>query len=102
MSEAKVKFETLDYDEAAPGLEQRFGFNCPKHKGRRCDGLIIRGRTNLKQDPQGKNGGIAQWFWDGNREQPTFSPSINCGACWHGYIENGRCLDTAKKDEPEP
>lgn len=102
MSSAQVAFYTLDYDPAPAGQEHRFGFACPKHKDRSCEGLIIAGRTSLKRDPQGKNGGIAQWDWDGNRESPTFVPSINCGGCWHGFIRNGRCVDTAGHDEPEP
>lgn len=102
MSNAAVSFETLDYDPAEPGAEQRFGFNCPKHKGRTCEGLIIAGRTDLKRDPAGRNGGVAQWDWDSNRERPTFQPSINCGNCWHGYIRAGRCVDTSGNDEPEP
>lgn len=101
MSDAKVQFETLDYEEAAAGQEQRFGFRCPL-RGHRCEGLVIAGRTELKRDPQGQNGGIAQWDWDGNRDKPTFRPSINCGGCWHGFIENGRCVSVQRTDEPEP
>ena len=30
------------------------------------------------------------WSWDGNRDAPTLSPSINCGQCgWHGFIRQG-------------
>jgi hypothetical protein len=101
VSDAKVQFETLDYEGASPGAEQRFGFRCPL-RGHRCEGLVIAGRTPLKRDPQGQNGGIAQWDWNGDRERPTFSPSINCQGCWHGYIENGRCVSVQKTDEPEP
>lgn len=101
MSDAKVEFHTLnDAYDAAPGAEQSFSFACPLAK-RRCGNLIIAGRTDLKRDPQGKNGGVAQWGWDGNREAPTFTPSVNCGGCWHGYIERGRCVDTEKNDEPQ-
>jgi hypothetical protein len=100
MSEAKVRFDNLDYTGAEPGKEQTFSFVCPK--GRRCEGLVIAGRTDFKRDGQGKNGGIAQWDWDGNRDTPTFNPSINCGTCWHGYIRNGRCVSTNGADEPEP
>jgi hypothetical protein len=102
MSDAAVRFETLDFDDAPPGAEQRFGFACPKQAGRRCDGLIIAGRTSIKRDPQGQNGGLAQWGWDGNREAPTFNPSIDCKGCWHGYIRNGRCVNTSGNEEPEP
>jgi len=102
MSNAAVSFETLDFDPADQGKEQTFGFNCPKHKGRQCSGLVIVGRTEYSHDPNNKNGGVAQWNWDGNRESPTFTPSINCTQCWHGYIRNGRCVDVNGNDEPEP
>lgn len=94
MSDAKVKFETLDYDDAQLGQEERFGFKCPKHPTNRCEGLLIR-----------KGDHHPSWIWDGNRERPTFSPSINCGSCpgkWHGFIENGRCVTQQRTDEPEP
>jgi hypothetical protein len=102
MSDAKVTFNKLGELGAAPGEEQTFGFACPNFKSNRCEGLIIAGRTQLKHDPQGQNGGIAQWNWNGSRDKPTFTPSIKCGFCkWHGFIENGRCVNTAKQDEPE-
>lgn len=100
MSNAKVKFSRLDDLEATPGSEQTFSFRCPR--GRRCQGLVIAGKTDLKRDPQSKNGGIAQWDWDGSRDAPTFKPSVNCSGCWHGYITAGRCVDTQGNDEPEP
>lgn len=102
MSDAKVKFyATGSTDvEAARGFEAWFSFVCPR--GNRCGGLPILGRTKLKHDPQNQNGGVAHWTWDGNRDRPTFSPSINCTRCWHGFIENGRCVGVDKKDEPEP
>lgn len=94
MSTAKVTFETLNYEPAEPGQEERFSFNCPKHRGRTCEGLLIRGKGNDR--PNGT------WAWDGNRDAPTFHPSIDCGNCWHGYIRAGRCVDTNGQDEPEP
>ena len=66
MSDAKVRFDTLDELSAEPGKEQTFSFACPKHRGRRCESLVIMGRTDMKHDPQGKNGGVAQWNWYGN------------------------------------
>lgn len=102
MSRANVQFETLAYEAAAPGEEQRFSFACPK-TGRRCGSLVIAGKTKLKRDGQNANGGIAQWDWDGNRESPTFAPSINCRDCWHGFIEKGRCVvSPGGAEEPEP
>lgn len=102
MSEAKVRFASLASLEDEVGKEQTFSFQCPKHVSRRCGDLIIKGRTDLKHDPQGQNGGIAQWGWDGDRINPTFTPSVNCKGCWHGFIEKGRCVTGAKTDEPEP
>lgn len=92
MSDAKVTFTDLNDEPCAPGGEERFGFNCPKHQGRTCEGLLIR-REPITHPT---------WVWDGNRESPTFSPSIDCKGCWHGYIRAGRCVDTAGADEPEP
>lgn len=105
MSDARVTFGKLNDLRAEAGLEQTFSFNCPRRPGGRCEGLILKGRTNLPHDPQGKNGGCAQWGWSNpsDRGAPTFAPSIDCGTCgWHGYIERGRCVSVAKKDEPEP
>jgi len=100
MTAANVRFHHLDGPEAEPGQEQTFSFSCPKRLDVRCEGLVIRGRTDLPHDPQGKNGGIAQWQWDGDRLKSTFTPSINCGGCWHGYIRMGRCIDTNGNEEP--
>jgi hypothetical protein len=100
VSDASVTFLTEDHELAEPGKEVKFEFQCPLAK-RRCGGLLIAGKTNTPRDGQNKNGGKAQWGWDGNRESPTFTPSINCTACWHGFIEKGRCVNVEKKDEPE-
>jgi hypothetical protein len=100
VSDAKVQFFDGEHTDT-PGKEQVFSFRCPKY-GHECGDLIIAGRTTLKRDGQNKNGGVAMWDWDGNREAPTFQPSINCGKCWHGYIRNGRCVDQQGNDEPEP
>ena len=92
MSDARVKFFTKEKREADPGGEVFFSFTCPN--GNSCGWLPILGRTKLKHDPQNKNGGTAHWTWDGNRAAPTFSPSINCKGCWHGYIEAGVYVNT--------
>lgn len=101
MSAANVKFFASDRrTEAAPGCEVLIDFNCPLYD-RRCGKLLIAGKTSIPRDGQNQNGGTAQWDWDGNREAPTFSPSVNCTGCWHGYIEKGRCVSVQKVDEPE-
>lgn len=84
-----MKFEWLteDYKPAASGQEKRFGFECPNGNGM-CSGLIIRGR--------GLDAPNKTWKWNGNREMPTFEPSINCEinhkTCWHGFIKNGQIV----------
>lgn len=103
MSDAAVEFVDANHEEPCEeGREVAFSFQCPRYN-RRCGDLIIAGRTELRRDGQNRNGGVAQWDWDGNRDRPTFSPSINCGGCWHGYIVKGRCVGTDRRtDEPEP
>lgn len=61
-----------------------FGFECPKRiDGYICTGLIIRDNpSNVAKER-------ATWIWNGDRDYPTFSPSINCIGCSHGYIERG-------------
>lgn len=99
MSAADVKFFAEDGDPARPGHEVEFTFTCPN--GNRCGGLLIKGRTQIPHDPKGQNGGVPQWGWDGDVVTPTFTPSIDCKGCWHGYIEKGRCVDVQHVDEPE-
>ena len=111
MSDAKVEF--LDITAEPCPVDQkpaRFTFRCVGYnRGRHpdleqvnCGNLLIAGATDIKQDGQGQNGGHPQWDWNGNRAAPTFSPSINCEKhCgWHGYIRDGRCVNTAGQDEP--
>lgn len=44
--------------------------------------------------------GQAHWEWDGNREEPTLTPSIlvwgngkDQPATWHGYLRAGKLVD---------
>lgn len=92
MSDAKVRFDERHHDQEG-GPVDCFSFACPTVAGRRCFSLIIRSPSH---------GLRPSWEWDGNREAPTFSPSIDCKGCWHGYIRAGRCVTTAGQDEPEP
>jgi hypothetical protein len=96
MSDAKVTF-ALGED----GKPRNFSFACPHGNGR-CGKLLIAEGPHSSRHGVNQNGLRAQWHWNGDRERPTFSPSVNCFDCWHGYIENGRCVSTAKVDEPEP
>lgn len=32
------------------------------------------------------------WQWDGNREAPTLTPSINVVGRWHGWLRNGELV----------
>ena len=33
------------------------------------------------------------WQWDGNREAPTLSPSINVIGRWHGWLQAGKLVN---------
>lgn len=35
----------------------------------------------------------ACWTWDGNRDAPTISPSINVVGVWHGWLKAGKLVD---------
>lgn len=116
MTAANVRFLTIEGALCSPDQKPaRFTFDCVGHNRSKdprlpktpCAMLLIAegphsAAHGIKRDGQGKNGGCPQWGWDGNRENPTFTPSINCEShCgWHGYLERSRCVSTAKVDEP--
>lgn len=35
----------------------------------------------------------AQWWWDGDRERPTLSPSLHAVGIWHGWVRAGRLVE---------
>lgn len=96
----------LNYQPCPPEEKPaRFGFECPRKPGYICSGLMIEGADlgeGVKAGPSGKGKQPACWRWNGNRDKPTFTPSIHClahkegdptvkyGGCgWHGHIING-------------
>lgn len=114
MSVANVEFLNIAGAPVAEGEKPaRFSFRCVGHNrgkdvrlpGTKCENLLLAegphtAAHGIKRDPQGQNGGRPQWDWDGNRENPTLSPSINCeGHCgWHGYVRGGRCVEVNGTD----
>lgn len=54
--------------------------NCP---GCGVHGHMRVGETKPSESPS--------WQWDGNEEEPTLSPSVNCVGCcgWHGHLIAG-------------
>jgi hypothetical protein len=73
----------FDDDELHDGVPAHLYFQCPR-RPHRC---AVALRPN--KQPNG-----ASWEWDGNREAPTLTPSISCGACgWHGWIRGGELVD---------
>jgi hypothetical protein len=32
------------------------------------------------------------WQWDGNREAPTLTPSVNVVGRWHGWLREGKLV----------
>lgn len=110
MSVANVQFLSLGAEPCQRGERPaRFTFHCVGgNRGlpvgmqtNTCANLLLAESQHtqthgIKRDGQNQNGGRAQWDWDGNREAPTFTPSINCEKyCgWHGYIRAGRCVES--------
>lgn len=33
------------------------------------------------------------WFWNGDEDKPTLSPSIHCLGHWHGFVQNGQLIE---------
>ena len=92
-----VGFELGDFLFSDEGVDREEGtpkwirFACPRGKG----------ECTVPLFPQTTSKG-ATWRWNGDRENPTLTPSINClafnpenpaelyGGCgWHGFITNG-------------
>jgi hypothetical protein len=80
----------IDIDHAPPG-----GFEYYRSGDREYAGIIYSCPCGC-----GKNGVLAfrphpspSWEWDGNKEQPTLSPSVhdipNGKTHWHGYLRAG-------------
>lgn len=61
-------------------------FGCPRGRDECCVPIA----------PQ-KNGAGASWKWDGERDAPTLTPSINCngkaGCGWHGWLKRGEFVE---------
>ena len=72
-------FETVD----RPGVPAGIIFRCP------C-GCADTGSIKFDTVPKA-SGDDQRWHWDGNREQPTLTPSLNktWGCKWHGYLTGG-------------
>jgi len=75
-----------------PGVVAHMAFICPN--ARHC-GVLLAPQPIPRPDDKS----LYVWGWDGNRERPTLTPSINCiaekdgkptGGCgWHGFITAG-------------
>jgi len=79
--------------EGYPAATGHIQFICPNNK--HCS--VLLGPQFVQRPEKGK---CNIWAWDGNRDSPTITPSINCvavdedgkptGGCgWHGFITNG-------------
>ena len=76
-----------------PAATAHITFVCPK--GQRCSALL--GPTHVGRPTPDA---LCIWGWNGDKDRPTLTPSINClavkddgtpaGGCgWHGHIANG-------------
>lgn len=70
----------------ANGMPKWMSFPCQRTSGALCQ-VALR--------PSQVNAVGASWQWDGNREAPTITPSVNCEKIcgWHGFIEAGQFRD---------
>ena len=64
---------------------RRFQFYCPKQERGEKVSYCGEIRVGFHVKPPGAR----TWAWDGNFENPTLQPSINCLECWHGYVTGG-------------
>ncbi len=93
---SNVPIGTFDIDLGTvagyPGATAHLLFVCPQ--GQRCG--VLLGPQHVDR-PTADD--LCIWGWDGDRDRPTLTPSINCvaekdgkptGGCgWHGHITNG-------------
>jgi len=70
---------SLAYRERMDGTMGGIAFICPCGCGR--EGYL----------PMKGNGHPQEWSWDGNRDSPTVTPSVQfVGGCrWHGWLRAG-------------
>ena len=76
-----------------PGATAHILFVCPK--GQRC--AVLLGPTHV---PRPAPDALCVWAWNGDKDRPSITPSIDCvavkdgeptaGCGWHGYITDGR------------
>lgn len=76
-----------------PGATAHIIFVCPNNE--RCS--VLLGPEHVTRPAEDK---LCIWAWNGDKDRPTITPSINCiaekdgkptGGCgWHGFITNGR------------
>ena len=103
MTKTKIEFLTLDMHPCPLDRQpDRFGFECPMRPGEMCSGMLLVGADmgDGRKLGRGESGQRpAMWNWNGDRNNPSFTPSVNClaerngeklaGCGWHGYITNG-------------
>ena len=51
--------------------------------------IVIGSPTRAQPDWAHMQG---HWGWDGNREMPTITPSINVIGRWHGWLRQGKLV----------
>lgn len=76
------------FEAAGPGAIQYFttaGVDGPVGMLLKCPGCGRASGMDFKPRPS------PSWKWNGNRENPTLTPSINCVGCcqWHGWLSQG-------------
>lgn len=71
---------TCELFPSVDGQSMSLRYICPCGCGRM---RIVPAQTGEKVE--------RRWLWNGNKNKPTLTPSINCldGCKWHGFITDG-------------
>ena len=56
------------------------------------EGMMTEFLIRPEPDPS-----VDDWQWDGNREAPTLTPSLNWVGVWHGYMTKGELKEVKNK-----
>lgn len=54
-----------------------------------CEFGLVRIPIHLGEQTEDPN----MWGWNGDKEKPTLTPSINVIGIWHGYLREGKLVE---------
>ncbi len=84
--------DTIKCRKVEPGhFEQPGDFCIEERAGTAYLYIVFPGMTvpDAIEIKRGAQGGPRVWGWDGNKDAPTLTPSLNLIGVWHGYLKAG-------------